>query len=714
MRLPTLFSAFLPLLLPVAAQQSPPLPQAGLARQVEIVRDRYGVPHIYGKTDAATVFGLMYAQAEDNFWQLEDDYIRGLGRYSEIAGQRGLLNDLAFRLLEHERLAREEYAAMTPAMRALCDAAAAGVNHYLATHPEVKPRLLTKWEPWYILAFQSSDFSPGAFARMGIGRPEIRAAFPDLPDEVFAPAQTPQPPSASDEEGDEGSNMWAVRGAKSASGNPLLFINPHVGFFGGGQRYEAHLISRQGLNVSGFAILGTPYIRTGFTAKHGWSHTNNNVIVRAVYKEAALAGGLYRHGSEQRKFTEWGDEIKVRFPDGMRTYKLRLRRTHHGPVFAVKDGSPITVWVAKQGKRGLWEQRLGMAKAKSLRDFQTALEMRAIVGSNTLYADRKGNIFYIHGNAIPKRDPRFDWATLLDGSDPATDPQGYHELRELPQATNPASNFLQNCNSTPFLMAGADSSPRAAGFPSYVAPEPDNLRSEVSRQILTERQKFTYEEWTKAATDPRVLAADKWLPELFETAAKQTLDERLRDAVDALRKWDRKSAINSVPMTLFFAWSLQRQPQRDPVEALRLAMASLEKDHGTWRVAWGEVNRLQRVHTSGTEEPFSDAKPSVPVVGARGTLGTVFAFTATQPAGQKRMYGTSGNTYVAVLEFGKKLRSQSIVTLGQSANPESPHFFDQGPIYARGQFKPAWYSKGDVMANSSCRYKPGNPCLASR
>jgi penicillin amidase len=670
-----------------------------LRKDVEIVRDKWGVPHIYGKTDAATVFGLMFAQAEDNFWQLEEDYLNALGRASELRGARGLMGDLEFRLLETERLSKEEYAAMTPEMRALCDAAAAGVNWWIAQHPSA-PRLLRRWEPWHVLAFQATGFSPLGFARMGIRRAEVRAAFPELPDELFRAADAPAAPTEG--EGEEGSNMWAVSAKKSASGHPLLFINPHVGFFGGGQRYEAHLASKQGLDVSGFAILGTPYIRTGFTGRHGWSHTNNNVVVRAVFEEKPAQGG-YRFGGETRAFTEWTDSIRVLIDGQVKEFPLQLRKTHHGPVFAMRNGNPVTVWVPNHGNRGLWEQRWGMAKARSLAEFKQALETRAIVGSNTMYADRAGNIFYIHGNAIPRRDARFDWTTLLDGSDPAADPKGYHELSELPQVTNPASGFLQNCNSTPFQVAG-ESSPEATKFPAYVAPELDNFRARNSRRLLTAREKFTYEQWGVAATDTRVFAADENLPRWLDAVKDTTFGPRETEALQVLREWDHVSRVDSVPMTVFFAWNLETGADR--AAALKKALDGLEKDWGTWRVPWGEVNRLQRVDSAGTLELFDDAKPSLPVAGARSDLGIIFAFGATQPPGRKRMYGRMGNTYVAVLEFGPKVRSRSVVTFGQTNDPGSKHFFDQAVLYAKGQFKEAWYRKGEVKKNAERRYRP--------
>ncbi len=675
-----------------------------LAGSVKIYRDRYGAPHIYGPTDSSVVFGLMYAQAEDNFWQLEEDYIRAVGRAAELRGEAGLPNDLSVRAFEAISRAQRQYQHSTPRIRALCDAFAAGVNHYLARHPEVKPRLLERFEPWFIFAFESGG---GLSPRLGISFTEIRQAFPELRGAAVTSAWNRElAPSAAE----EGSNMWAIRPSRSASGRAMLFINPHVAFFGGGQRYEAHLHSKEGLQVSGFAILGTPYIRSGFNERLGWSHTNNYADVVDLYRETfddpsnPLA---YRYGNGYRTAVEWSDEIKVKTDGGMDVRRLRFRKTHHGPIVAIRDGHPLAVRAPSLDRPSPMEQRLAMARSRSLAGFKTAMARGTLFGSNTIYADRDGNIFYLHGNGIPRRSARFDWSKPVDGSDPETEWLGYHPLEELPQWTNPQSGFLQNCNSTPLLAAG-DGAPASAAYPPYMVTEQDNLRAEISRRLLS-RPKFTFDDWARAAMDTTVLAAEKELPALL--AAWEDLQQteparagRLAEVIAGLKGWDRVSAVDSVAMTLFFRW-MQEFP-RD-LAALERVRDRLQADFGAWRVPWGEVNRLQRVHSSGTLEPFSDSRPSLPVAGAPGSAGIVFVFNARNPPGQKRSYGVSGNSYLAVVEFGKKIRARSLLVFGQSADPASPHFFDQADLYSKKQFKPAWFYLDDVKKNAERTYRPG-------
>ncbi len=705
-----------------------------LARSVTIYRDAFGVPHIYGRDDASAVFGLMYAQAEDNFWQLEEDHINKLGRAAEIYGQSRLAGDLTARLFETNKKARDEYNNLSLPMRKLCDAYAAGINYYLERHPAVRPRLLNRFEPW--LALITGAPSPQS---VGITAEEVRALFKELP---AAPQPSPSP-GASAEEGEEGSNMWAVSPKKSASGRALLFINPHVGFFGGGQRYEAHLHSKQGLNISGFAMLGSPYIWSGHNEVLGWSHTNTGADSTDVFIETfdnpqnPLA---YRYGDGYRNAVEWTDEILVGNQGNVETKRFTFRRTHHGYIVGLREGKSLAVSAASMEVGGkLFEQKWAMARARTLDEFKSALARRSLTGSNTMYADRKGNIFYIHGNAMPRRSTRFDWSKPVDGANPETDWRGLHELSELPQVLNPSSGWIQNCNSTPFLTSSTDN-PDRSKFPVYMAPDLDTPRAQRSRQILASKEKFSFEEWAVASLDTRVQLAETMVPELISVWEKlresdAAKAEKLSEPIASLKSWNYESKIDSVPTTLFMLYfeQLQRvnreraarqtddnQPAPPPlaeqlnkidsgakITAFEKVLSELKNDFGKWQLAWGEINRLQRVHTSGTLEKFDDAKPSVAVPGASGLAGTLFTFNTRRDAGQKRRYGISGNSYLAVVEFAPRVRARSLLVFGEIADPKSPHFFDQAELYSTKQYKPAWFDLKEIKRNLERRYQPG-------
>ena len=659
------------------------------AAEPTIYRDTYGVPHIYGKTDADTAFGLMYAQAEDNFWQLEQDYIRILGRFAELEGPAGLANDILTRAWESERRSREHYQRASPQLRALCDAFAAGVNRYLEKHPQTKPRLLTHWEPWFIL--MEEHRGP---AGTGITRAERERAFPILAGAAATDLE-PSPPDP-----DEGSNMWAVGPSRTTTRHAMLLINPHVSFLGGGQRYEAHLHSDRGLDVSGFAILGTPYIRSGHNRYLGWSHTNNYATTADVYLETfddpadPLA---YRYGGSHRKAVEWRDTVRVKIGDRIETRTVAFRKTHHGPILGLRGNTALAVRAAAV-EGGVMEQRWAMARARNLREFRAALDRRTLTGSNTIYADRAGNIYYLHGNAIPQRSSIVDPTKPLDGSDPETEWQGLHALADLPQVLNPKSGYLQNCNSTPFLTTAAGDNPDRAKFPAYMAPEPDTPRSQRSRAILESTPRFSFADWTRLGLDSKIGIAAARMPELLKARSPKT-DELIRE----LEQWDQVGRNDSIATTLFVLTELRRRATPDLTAALEQVRAQLESAWGTWRVPWGEINRLQRVHTSGTLEPYSDATPSVPVPGAPSAFGSILTFGAREVSGQKRMYGTVGDTYVAVVEFSRHPQTRSLLVFGQSADPASPHFFDQAALYSTQQFKPAWFELKEIRQHLDVR-----------
>jgi len=708
----TFAAAALLLTLPLCA--GPASTNGDLARQVTIYRDTYGVPHIYARTDAGAVFGMMYAQAEDNFWQVETGYIHAIGRAAEVEGPSALAHDILVRAYEVEKNAADQYEHADPPFHAMCDASADALNFYLESHPEVKPRLITHFEPWFVLALEYAGPWGGS-----ITREERERAFPALRGLPGVP-ETPA-------DADEGSNMWAIAPSRSATGHAMLLINPHVGFFGGSQRYEAHLHSEEGLDVSGFAILGTPYIRSGHNHNLGWSHTNNYAQTSDVYAEKfddPKDPLSYHYGWSHRKAVEWTEEIKVKTPAGMETRSVVFRKTLHGPVLGLR---PARNGVVEQlavrfagAEGGVMQQRWAMAKAKNLKEFKEAMAQLALTGSNTMYADSGGNIYYWHGNAIPKRSMKFDWSKPVDGSNAETDWDGKHALADLPQVFNPPSGWMQNCNSTPFLTT-TGANPEPTKYPAYMAPEDDTERARRSRAILAGTAKFTFDEWAKAAMDTKMGLAATRVPEIQQAYAKlQQSDsaraEKLKDLVAELANWDQVGKIDSIASTLFVrmetrAIELRRSQPGDPLllmTALEQAKAGLESDFGTWRVAWGDVNRLQRIHTSGTLEPFRDDKPSLPVPGAPTFTGTIFTFGAHPVEGQKRWYGTSGDTYVAIVEFASRPEARSVLVFGESADPQSPHFFDQAQLYSTQQLKPAWFELADIRKHTEKSYHPGS------
>ena len=691
---------------------------ATMARSVTITRDTYGVPHIYGPTDASVVFGHAYAQAEDNFEQIEYNTLYAVGRSAELRGERDLWDNLLARAFEIARLSRDEYARATPQMRALYDAYAAGLNYYMERNPERRSKLIERFEPWHTLAMLRARYWLAEFIwETGLQRRELK-----IGNLKFAGAETRGPGQATlavrEEPGGrfaervQGSNMWALAPARTAAGHALLFINPHVGFFGPYTYYEAHLESEEGLRFSGTGRHGFPFPYIGHNDRLGWSHTDNYFDHGDLYAEVfdhpddALA---YKYGDGYRRATDWTETVQVLRDGRLHERRITFRKTHHGPVVGERDGLPLAVKLAKAEVGGWYDQWYAMARARNLTEFRSALDRVAIPYMNIVYADVDGNIFYIYNGIVPRRSSEFDWRKAVDGSDPRTEWQGYHAARELPQLLNPATGYLQNTNSTPFTVTTGVTLDRA-DFPRYmIGNEGDNGRAQMSRRILTERERFTFEQWTQAATDTRVQAADDALPLLkaaFDSLKLRAADRAasLQPQVDALLAWDRRSTTSSTAMTLFYGMMNLSAGGHALLDGLERAVAALQQDWGTASVPWGEVNRLQRRHWTGAE-PFSADSMSLPVPGAPGWLGIIYVFNSRKQGA--RQFGTAGNSYVSVIEFAPRVRARSIVYFGQSSDPASPHYFDQAHLYARGQFKPAWFHRDEVQANARRTYHPG-------
>lgn len=305
----------------------------------------------------------------------------------------------------------------------------------------------------------------------------------------------------------------------------------------------------------------------------------------------------------------------------------------------VRDGKHLALKLAKIEEGGMLEQWYAMSRARSLEEFRTALARLGLPYQNTIYADAAGNILYVYGGAIPRRSKGFDWSQPVDGSNPATEWQGYHRLDELPQVLNPSSGYVQNCNSSPFITTSAGN-PTRGQYPAYMfGPQDGDLRASMARRIISRPEPFTFDEWQRVAVDSGVATADQEVPRIAAEWRRRGTDSTtasLRPLVRELEVWDRRARVDSIGATLFFRWGTEffddlgkpKEP-RAPlprIRALTRAKAGLEHEHGTWRVPWGEVNRLQRVQIDRGES-FSDQRPSLPPAEDHGLTAYSSAFT---------------------------------------------------------------------------------------
>lgn len=663
---------------------------AALAAQVTIYRDEYGVPHVHGPTDASVVFGAAFARAEDEFHYMEEAYIKLLGRAASVSGPEWKSWDVFLRKLEIERHSRREYALASPRIRALCDAFADGVNHFLDTHPEVKPRAIHRFEPWHALAgyrlFHVSSIGGETLAQ--IGQPGVLDAFV----------------------GYLASTMWAIGPTRSASGNAMLLINPHIPL---DAPYELSMHSDEGWHVSGQLAYGIGILPiSGHNGHLGWSITANEPDVVDVYLEDfdPDVPGRYRRGDQWLESVEWEARIDERTDTGVESEVHRFERTTHGPVFVDAEGRKVALAVAKLETGGVLEQFYAMTKATDLDSFKQAVAPMNLTYNNIVYAGRDGHIFYVYGGAIPKRDPGFDWTQPVDGSDPATDWRGFFALHELPQVEDPESGYLQNSNSSPFFTTDGEN-PDPARFPSYMfRTETDSAIAQRSRALLGGDEKISFEDWSRFAFDTHMPTAEADIAALREEwavmqrenpAGAQAFEEPLR----VLAEWDRRAGTDSVASALY--WMLfHTRPVEEPyprLGLLRRALDRLAERNGSWRVPLGAFNRLRRPVPGSNPE----TGPSLPVAGLPFYTGAIFTFNTVADEASHVRFGRHGHSYVGVVELGDPVRARSVMAYGQSRDPASDHFFDQAPLYAEGRFKEAWFHLDDIRRHATEAYRPG-------
>ncbi|MEM9301074.1 MAG: penicillin acylase family protein [Pseudomonadota bacterium] len=722
-----LFSVLLVALLSACAQRPAALDEsdrlAERAARVEIIRDDFGVPHVYGETDADTVFGMLFAQAEDDFPRIERNYLWALGRLAEIEGDNALYSDLRARLFMTEAEARAAYAAAPGWLKALCQAWADGLNWYLETHPEVELRALSRFEPWMPMYFFEGSIG-GDIERIPVAGVE-----------AFYGEQRPVDPAVLATARDRhagyedplGSNGFAIDGSRTRSGDAMLLINPHTSFY---FRGEMHVVSGEGLNAYGAVTWGQFFIYQGFNERTGWMHTSTRADFMdefAVEVVETDSGPKYRHGEELRDFESWDETIRVRRGDDIIERTFTLYRTHHGPVTHRIDNRWVATKINWDPARAL-EQSFVRTKQSGHAGFRAMMDIRTNSSNNTVYADAEGNIAYYHGNFMPRRDARFDWSKPVDGSDPATDWQGLHTVDETVWILNPDTGWLQNCNSTPFTAAGL-LSPRREAYPTYMAPDLENFRGVRAVQLLQDAEDLTLDGLIDLAYDPTLVGFDALLGGLIEAWDAHADDHpALADPIAILRFWDRRVALDSVAMTLahFYGMRYRDEGDRpeglrgmaliehfgrgsDPGERLRIfaeTLTMLEADFGSWHTPWGEVNRFQRL-SGAIDLEFDDAEPSLPVPMAANLWGALASFRAVRGEDTKRIYGRSGNSFVAVVEFGDRLQAKSLLAGGQSNDPASPHFDDQAERYAEVRFKDVPFYREDVEARAVRRYAPG-------
>ncbi len=703
------------------------------ADDVTVIRDDWGVPHIYGKTDADAVFGLMYAQAEDDFNRVETNLINAQGRLAEAEGESALYRDLRMKLFIDPADLQAQYAQADPWLKDLMDAWADGLNFYLHTHPEVTPRVITRFEPWMALSFSEGSIG-GDIEQVNL--PALEAFYGAAAPTPGVPSPTPARVSDLGSLADwnaepTGSNGFAIAGANTASGKAQLLINPHTSFF---FREEAHVVSDEGLNAYGALTWGQFFVYQGFNDKAGWMHTSSSVDNIDEYLETVTkqADGsyTYRVGADDRALTAFTVTLPYKTDTGMAQKTVTAYRTHRGPIVRSVDGKWVSVRLMEEPLKAL-TQSYSRTKARTLEEYKEVMALHTNSSNNTLYADADGNIAYFHSNFIPRRDPSFDWTKPVDGTNPATEWDGVLSFDESPNVVNPPNGWVYNTNNYPFSAAGANS-PKQKDYPAYVDSGSENPRGVHAIRVLDGKAGFTLNTLMAAAFDSAMPEFEIQVPLLLKAyaavPASDPLKAGLAGPIGALQGWDYHWSAASVPtsVAVFYGDELWRRASeearranrsvydytkqsvtpRQRLEALDAAVTRLQADFGTWETAWGAINRFQRL-TGDIVQPFDDAKPSIPVMFASSRWGSLASFGARAYPGTKKWYGTSGNSFVAVVEFGDRVQAKAVTAGGLSSVPGSKHFNDQAQRYATGDLRDVYFYRDQLDGHIEREYKPG-------
>ncbi|HME40619.1 MAG TPA: penicillin acylase family protein [Steroidobacteraceae bacterium] len=722
------------------------------ADHVRIVRDNWGIAHIYGKSDADAVFGMIYAQAEDDFGRIERNYLNGLGALARAEGESAIYSDLRQRLFVNPERLRRSYRSSPAWLKALMQAWSDGLNYFLSKHPAVAPRVIRHFEPWMALSFTEGSIG-GDIEGIDLDKlQQFYAPRARAPVARLGRAAAPPPAADAADAAPGGSNGFAIAPSRSASGHALLWINPHTSYY---FRSELQMVSEQGLNVYGAVTWGQLFVYQGFNSHNGWMHTSYGGDAVDEYTETIVKkqGALYyRYGHALRKLRV--SEIDVAFKQGagVAHRKFTVYRTHHGPIIRADDAPPGAGTSAERSDARRGDARRGDARwiaIKLLQDpvralaqsysrtkttdytsFRKIQDMRTDTSNSTVYADVNGTIAYFHGNFIPRRDPKFDYRHPVDGSNPATEWRGPHALDETITLLNPVNGWIQNTNNWPFSAAGA-ASPKREDYPVYMWIRGENPRGIHAVEVLHDIHDVTLDGLIAAAYDSHLTAFDVLLPPLFDDYDRLAADDSrragLKEPVAALRTWDRRTAADSVPTALAIFWGQElvdrkRSEARDAdqptydylvghlteaerIDALAAAVAKLQRDFGRWQTPWGDINRYQRL-TDDIVQPFDDAKSSLPVGFAPSAWGALASFVGAYPRKTKKIYGSEGNSFVAAVEFGPTIHAKAIMSGGASGDPASPHFADQAQMFVQGQFRDVLFSREDVAAHAERRYHP--------
>ncbi len=665
-----------------------------------ILRDTWGVPHIFGKTDADCAFGLAYAHAEDDFLTIQQSLMAARGRLATIYGKDAAPNDYMVQLLRVWDTVNMRYEKdLSPEARTLCEGYAAGLNYYASLHQD--------------------EALPGAFPVTGkdvvagsVHKSPLFFGLDKTLESLFDPNREAEVSAAY---GPElfGSNTFSVSPRRSSDGQTYLNVNSHQPWEGPVTWYEAHLRSEEGLDVAGSLFPGVPCIVHGHNRDLGWAFTVDSPDLIDVYDLEMNPDNPneYLFDGRWRELEVSQVPLKVKLAGRlMVTVKREALWCAYGP--AIRNGDKVyAIRYGNMDRAGIYEQLYRMNKAENYGQWLDAVKSRAMPCFNIGYADREGNIYYLYNGALPLRSENYDWSLDLPGNTSETLWTDYVPFEDLPQVLNPASGFVQNCNSTPFQTTIGPENPKPGDFSATLGVQ-DNMTNRALRALellggdpsITPEEFYAYKYDLAYSTASPVAALARRIGEM-PTPPQLALDavkisaEDFRAAADLIGSWDLRANVEdpATPVAVLTIQPLTRLEEvgdTDIIDSLHAAVETLKEHFGRIDVPWGEVNRLRR----GTVD--------LPLSGAPDTLHAVYGV----PEEDGRLRGVQGDSYVMLVTWDRdgQVNSLSIHQYGSATlDAASPHYADQAPLFAETRMKPVWLDEDDIRANLEREYRPG-------
>ena len=657
--------------------------------QIDIVRDAYGVPHIFAKTDPEVAYGLAWAHAEDDFRTIQLCFLASKSMLGQQIGRDGATVDYVVHLLRLRELVDQYYEkdvseAYKTVLQGYCD----GLNAYADSHPkEVLEKKSFPITPRDILTYSVLQLAlgcgvEGALKQILNGTVELAQ---------WAPA---------------GSNGFAFNSNKTTDGNVYLAINTHHPLEGQVAWYEAHLSSEEGWNILGSLFPGSPVIFTGVNEYLGWTHTVNHPDKLDIYQlEMNPDNSLqYKVDGVWQTLEESTIKLKMKVPGFNLHVKKKAYWSIYGPtmitskgVFSIRTGGLMDI-------RGL-EQWYWMNKSRNFTEFKKALKMEAIPGYNIIYGDRYDTIYYLSNGKLPIRHPGYDWKGTLPGNTSLTLWTKFHPLEKLPQVLNPSSGYVYNANHSPFNATAPENNINSENYDPNMGYEThDNNRSLRVMELLAGHDKVSFEDFRRIKYDvqlPEKLAYPVNIDSLFLLDEKE--HPEIADVIRGIRNWDRNATIDSHGAALFavFFYYVAAEYKRDPsfnvmttegcLDALAYVKEYLFKHFGTTSITLGQYQRLER------------GDKSLPLQG----LPDVIAAMYTTPTRDGRVKGTIGDCYIALIKFtddGPEI--ETVNAFGASNSDNSIHYDDQMELFQQQQTKKMTLDRESVYREAKTIYHP--------